>query len=141
MGKTRDLFKKIRDREGIFQAKMSTIKKRHGMDLTEAEQIKKRLKEYIEELHKKILMTMITTIVSSLTQSQTILKCEIKWVFRSITKSKSSGCDGIAVQLYQILKDDAVKVLHSICQQMRKTQQWPQAWKGHFPCNPHKKVI
>ena len=128
MRKTRDLFKKIRDTKGTFHAKMGTIKDRNGMDLTEAEDIKKRWKEYLE-LYKKDLHDpdnhndMITHLETY------ILECEVKWALGSITNNKASGCDGIPVELFQILKDDAVKVLNSICQQIWKTQQWPQDWK------------
>ena len=126
MGKTRDLFKKIRDTKGTFHAKMGTIKDRNGMDLTEAEDIKKRWQEYIEKLYKKDLHDpdnhsgMITHLEPD------ILECEVKWALGSITTDKASGGDGIPVELFQILKDEAVKVLHSICQQIWKTQQWPQ---------------
>ena len=105
--------------------KMGTIKDRNGMDLTEAEDIKKRWKEYTEELYKKDLHDpdnhdgMITHLKSD------ILECEVKWALGSTTMNKASGGDGIPVELFQILKDDAVKVLHSICQQIWKTQQWP----------------
>ena len=98
------------------------------MDLTEAERIKKRWQEYTEELSQKIFMTQITTMVCPLTQGQ-ILECKVKWTLGSITTNKASGGDGIRVELFQILKDDAVKVLHSICQQIWKTQQCPQDWK------------
>ena len=94
------------------------------MDLTEAEDIKKRWQEYTEELYKKIFMTQISTQITCLEPD--ILECEVKWALDSITMNKASGGDGIPVELFQILKDDAVKVLHSICQQSWKTQQWPQ---------------
>ena len=129
MGKTRDHFKKIRDTKGTFHAKMGSIKNRNGMDLTEAEDIKKRWQEYTEELYKKDLHDpnnhdgVITDLEAD------ILECEVKWALESITMNKASGGDGFAVELFQILKDDAVKVLHSICQQIWKTQQWPQDWK------------
>ena len=128
MGKTRELFKKIRDTKGTFHAKMGTIKDRNGMDLTEAEDIK-RWQQYTEELYKKDLNDsdnhdgVITHLESD------ILECKVKWALGIITMNKASGGDGIAVELFQILKDDAVKVLHSICQQIWKTQQWPQDWK------------
>ena len=131
MRKTRDLFKKIRDTKETFHAKMDTIKDRNGMDLTEAEDIK-RWQEYTEELYKKYLHDpdnhdgMITDLELD------ILECEVKWALRSITMNKASGGDGIPVELFQILKDDAVKVLHSICQQNWKTQQWSQDWKRAF---------
>src|SRR5574341_936192 len=129
MGKTRDLLKKIRESKGSFHAKMGTIKDRNGMDLTEAEDIKKRWQEYTE-LYKKDLHDqdnhddMITHLEPD------ILECEVKWALGNITTNKASGGDGIPVELFQILKDDAVKVPHSICQQIWKTQQWPQDWKG-----------
>ena len=128
MGKIRDLFKKIRDIKGTFQTKMGSIKDRNGMDLTEAEAIKKRWQEYIElykrDLHEPDNHNGVITHLEP-----DILECEVKWALGSITMYKASGCDGIPVELFQILKDDAVKVLHSICQQIRKTQQWPQDWK------------
>ena len=127
--KTRNLFKKIRDTKGTFQAKMSTIKDRNGMDLTEAEYIKKRWPEYTEELYKKDLHDpdKHDGVITHLEPD--ILECEAKWTLGSITTNKASGGDGIPAELFQILKDDAVKVLHSICQQIWKTQQWPQDWK------------
>ena len=129
MGKTRDLFKKIRDTRGIFHAKMGTIKDRNGMDLTEPGDIKKRWQEYTEELYKKDLHDPdnYNGVVTHLEPD--ILECEVKWALGSITTNKASGGDGISAELFQILKDDAVKVLHSICQQIWKTQQWPQDWK------------
>ena len=125
MGKTRDLFKKIGDTKGTFHTKMGSIKDRNGMDLTEAEDIKKRWQEYTE-LYKKDLRDpdnhdgVITNLEPDIQQ------CEVKWALGSITTNKASGGDGIPVELFQILKDTAVKVLHSICQQIWKTQQWPQ---------------
>ena len=129
MGKTRDLFKKIRDTNGIFHAKMGLIKDRNGMDLTEAEAIKKRWQEYTEELYKKDLHNPdnYNGVITHLQPD--ILECEVKWVLESITKSKASGGDGIPVEPFQILKDDALKVLHSIFKQIWKTQQQPQDWK------------
>ena len=129
MGKTRDLFKKIRDTKGTFYAKMGSIKDRNGMDLTEAEDIKKRWQEYTEELYKKDLHEPHNHDVVITDLEPDILECEVKWAFESITTNKASGGDGIPVELFQILNDDAVKVLHSICQQIWKTQQWPQDWK------------
>ena len=126
MGKTRHFFKKIRDTKGTFHAKMGSIKDRNGMELTEAEDIKKRWQEYTEELYKKELHDpdnhhhVITHIEPD------ILECEVKWALESITMIKASGGDGIPVELFQILKEDAVKVLHSLCQQIWKTQQWLQ---------------
>ena len=129
MGKTRDLFKKIRDIKGKFHAKMGTIKDRNDMDLTEAEDIKKRWQEYIEELYKKDFNGPDNH-NGVLTQLEAdILECEVKWALGSTTTNKASGGDGILAELFQILKDDAVKVLHSICQQICKPQQWPQNWK------------
>ena len=129
MGKTRDLFKKIRDTKGTFHAKMGSIKDRNGRDLTEAEDIKKRWQEYTEELYKKYLHDPDNHdgVITHLEPD--ILECEVKWALESITTSKASGGDRIPVELFQILKDDAVKVLHSICQQIWKTQQWLQDWK------------
>ena len=129
MGMTRDLFKKIRDTKGTFHAKMSLINDRNGMDLTEAEDIKKRWQEYTEELYKKDLHDPDNHngVITHLEPG--ILECEVKWALESITSSKASGGDGIPVELFHILKDDTVKVLHSICQQIWKTQQWSQDWK------------
>ena len=129
MGKSIGLFKKIRDTKGTFHAKMNSIKDRNGMDLTEAEDIKMRWKEYTEELYKRDLRDPDNHngVITHLKPD--ILECEVKWALGSITMNKASGGDGIAVELFQILKDDSVKVLHSICQQIWKTQQWPQEWK------------
>jgi len=131
MGKTRDLLKKIRDTKGTFHAKMGSIKNRNGKDLTESEDTKKRCQEYTEELYKKkkIFTTQIIMMVVITHLEPDILECEVKWASESITTNKASEGDGIPVELFQILKDDAVKVLHSICQQIWKTQQWPQDWK------------
>ena len=115
MGRTRDLLKKIRDTKGTFHAKMGSIKDRNGMDLTEAEDIKKRWQEYTE-LYKKDHRDLDNHDGSHLQPD--ILECEVKWALGSITVNKASGGDGIPVELLQILKDDAVKVLHSICQQI-----------------------
>ena len=128
MGKTRDLFKKIRGTKGTFHDKMGTIKDRNGTDLTEAEDIKKRWQEYTEELYKKDLHEpdnhdgVITLLEPD------ILECEVKWSLGSIATNKVNGGDGISAELFQLLKDDAVKVMHSIPQQIWKTQQWPQDW-------------
>ena len=110
MGKTRDLFKKIRGTKGTFHAKMSTIKERNGMDLTEAEDTKKRWQEYTEELHKKDLNDSDNHngVITQLEPD--ILKCEVKWALGSITTNKASVGDGILAELFQILKDDAVKM-------------------------------
>ena len=128
MEKTRDLFKKIRDTKGTFHVKMGTIEDRNSMYLTEAEDIK-RWQEYTEELYKKDLQDLDNHdgVINHLESD--ILECEVKWALESITTNKASGGDGIPVELFQILKDDAVKVLSSICQQIWKTQQWPQDWK------------
>ena len=128
MGKTRDLFKKIRDTKGTFQAKMGSIKDRNGMDLTEAEDIKKRWQEYTEELLKKYLHNSDNHegVITHTHLESDILECEVRWALGSITTKKASGGDGIPVELFQIPKDDAVKVLHSLCLQIWKTQQWPQ---------------
>ena len=123
MEKTRDLFKKTRDAKGTFHAKMSSIKDRNGRDLTEAEDIKKRWQEYTEELYKKDLHNHDNHdgVITHLEPE--ILECEVKWALGRITTNKASGGDGISVALFQILKNDAVKVVHSICQQIWKTQQ------------------
>ena len=123
MGKTRDLFKKIRDTKATFHAKIGTIKDTNGMDLTEAEDIKKRCQEYTEEPYKKDLQDPDNHdgVITHLEPD--ILECEVKWALESITTNKASGGDGISVELFKILKDDAVKVLHSICQQIWKTPQ------------------
>ena len=127
-GKTTDLFNKIKDTKVIFHSKMGIINDRNGMDLTEAEDIKKRWQENTE-LYKKDLHNpdhhdgVITHLEPD------ILECEVKWALENIITNKASGGDRILVQLFQILKDDAVKVLHSICQQIWKAKQWPQSWK------------
>ena len=123
MGKTRELFKKSRDTKRTFHAKIGSIKDRNGMDLTEAEDIK-MWQQYTEELYKKDLHDpdkhggVITHLETD------ILDFEVKWALGSITMNKASGGDGIPVELFQILKDDAVKVLHTTCQQIWKTQHW-----------------
>ena len=135
MGKTRDLFKKIRDTKGKFHAKMGTIKDRNGMDPTEADNIKKRWQEYTEELYRKVLHNPDNHDGVIIHLEPDILKCEAKWALGSISMNKASGGDGIPVELFlffffflpvelfQILKDNAGKVLHSISQQIWKTQQ------------------
>ena len=141
MRKTRDLFKKIRDTKGTFHAKMGLIKDRNGMDLTEAEDIKKRWQKYTEELYKKDLHDpdhhdgVITHLEPD------ILECEVKWGLGSITINKASGDDGIPVQLFQILKDDAVKVLHSICQQASKLSCGHRTGKGQFSFQSERKAM
>ena len=128
MGKTRDLFKKIRDTKGTFHAKMGSIKDRSGMDLTEAEDIKKRWQEYRRTIQKDLHdPDNHNGVITHLEPD--ILEFEVKCALGSITMNKTSGGDGILVELFQILKDDAVKVLHSIHQQIWKTQEWPQDWK------------
>ena len=126
MEKPRDLFKKIRGAKGAFHAKMGSIMDINGMDLTEAEDIKRRWQEYTEELYEKDLHNPDNHdgVITHLEPD--ILEYEVKWALESITMNKASGGDGIPVELFQILKDDAVKVLHSICQQIWKILQWPQ---------------
>ena len=123
MGKTTGLFKIITGTNGILHGKMGTIKGRNGMDITEAEDIKKRWQAHTEELYKKYLYDPDNHdgVITHLQPD--ILECEVKWSLKSNTMNKASGGDGIPVDLFQILKDDAVKVLHSICQQIWKTQQ------------------
>ena len=140
VGKTRDLFKKIRNTKGTFHAKMGSINDRNGMDLTEAEDIKKRWQEYTEELYKKDLHNPDNHDGVTTHLKPDILEYEVKWALESITMNKASGGDGIPVELFQILKDDAVKVLHSVCQQIWKTQQWPQNYKKvSFHSNPKER--
>ena len=141
MGKTGDLFKKIRDTKGTFHAKMGLIKGGNGMDLTEAEDIKKGWQEYTEELYKKDLQDQDNHdgVITHLEPD--ILECEVKWALESITMNKASGSDGIPVELVQIPKDDVVKVLHSICQHIWKTQQWPQDWKRSFFIQSQRKAM
>ena len=129
MVKTRALFKKIRDTKGTFHVKMGTIKDRNGMGLIEAEGIKKRWQEYTEELYKKDLQDPDNHdgVITHLEPD--ILDCEVKWALESITTNKASGSDGIPAELFQILKGAAAKVLHSIYQQIWKTQQLLQDWK------------
>ena len=129
MGKTRDHLKKIGDTKGKFHAKICSIKDRNGMGLTEVEDIKKRWQEYTEELYEKHLHDQDNHdgVITHLEPD--ILECEVKWALGSITMNKASRGNRIPVKLFQIPKDDAVKVLHSICQQIWKTQQWPQDWK------------
>ena len=122
IGKTRDLFKKIRDTKQTFYAKMGTIKDRNGMDLTEAEDIKKRWQQYTEELYKRDLHDpdIHDSVITHLEPN--IRECKVKWALGSIATNKASGGDRIQAELLQILKDDAVEVLHSICQQIWKIQ-------------------
>ena len=141
MRKTRDLFKKIRDIKGTFHAKMGTIKDRNSMDLREAEDIKKSWQGYTEELYKKDLHKPDNHDCVITHLEPDILEWELKWASESITTNKASGGGGIPVELFQILKDDAVKVLHSICQQIWKTQQWPQDWKNSVSFQSQRKAM
>ena len=140
MGKTRDLFKKIRDTKGTFHAKMGLIKDRNGMDLTEAEDIRNRWQEYTE-LYKKDLHDQDNHdgVITHLEPD--ILECEVKWALESITMNKASKGDGIPVELLQILKDDAVKVLHSICQQIWRLSSGHRTGKGQFPFQSQRKAM
>ena len=132
MGKTRDLFKKIGDTMGTFHTKMCSIKDRNGMNLTEAEDIKKRWQEYTEELYKKDLHDPDNHDAVITHLEPDILECEVKWALGSITMNKASGGDGIPVELFQILKDDAMKELHSICHKFRKLSSGHRTGKGQF---------
>ena len=138
MGKTRDLFKKIRDTKGKIN--LGTINDRNGMGLTEAEDIK-RWQEYTEELYKKDLHNPDSHDGVITYLEPDILECEVKWALESITKNNASGGDGTPVELFQILKDDSVKVLHSICQKIWKTQQWPQDWKRSVFIQSQRKAM
>ena len=138
MGKTRYLFKKIRDTKGTFHAKMGTIKDRSGRDLTEAEDIRKRWQEHTEELYKKDLHDQDNHDGVITHPEPDTLECEVKWALGSITTNKASGGDGIPTELFQILKDDAVKVLHSICQQIWKTAMATRLETVSFHFNPKK---
>ena len=132
MAKARDLFKKIRNTKETFHVRMGMIKGRNSKDLTEteAEDIKNRQQQYTEELYKKKSLNNPDNYDSVITHLEPdILECEVNWALGSITMNKASGGDGIPVELFQILNDDAVKVLHSICQQIWKTQQQLQHWK------------
>ena len=128
MGKARDLFKKIRDTKETFHAEMGAMKDRNGMDLTEAED-NKRWQKYTEELYKKDLHDLDNHDGVITLLKPDILECKVKLALGSITMNKASGGDATPAELFQILKDAPAKVLHSICQQIRKTQQWPQDWK------------
>ena len=140
MRKTRNLFKKIRYTKGTFYVKMSTIKDRSGMDLTGSKDIKKRWQEYTEELYKKDLHDPYNHdgVITHLEPD--ILKCEVKWALGSITTNKASGGDRIPVELFQILKDDAVKVLHSKCQQIWKLSSAHRTGKGQFSFQSQRKA-
>ena len=141
MGKSRDLFKEIRDTTGTFHAKMNTIKDRNSMDLTEAKDTKKRWQEHTEELYKKDLHDPDNHDGVSTHLELDILEWEVKCALGSITTNKASGGDGIPVELFEILKDDAMKVLHSIYQQIWKTQQWPQDWKRSVFIQSQRKTM
>ena len=132
MGRMRLLFKKIGDMKGIFHARMGTIKDRNGKDLTEAEEIKKRWQEYTEELYKNVSNDLDNHngVVTHLEPD--ILECEVEWALKRITTNKAREGDSIPAELFQILRDDGIKVLHSIYQQICRTQQWPQDWKSCF---------
>ena len=140
MGKTRDLFKNIRDTMGTFHEKMGTIKYRNGMDLTEAEDIKKRLQEYIEVYEKDLNdPDNHNGVITHLDPD--ILECEDKWALGSIMSNKASRGDRIPPRLFQILKDDAIKVLCSICQQIWKTKHWTQDRKGLFSFQSQRRAM
>ena len=141
MGKTRDLIKKIRHTKGTFHAKMGSIKDRNGKDLKKAEDIQKRWKEYTEELYRKELQDQDYHNGVIIHLEPDILECEVKLALESITTNKASGDYGIPVELFQVLRDDAVKVLHSICQQIWKTQQWPQDWKSQYSFQSQRKAM
>ena len=126
MGNTRDIFKKISETKGKFHAKMDTINDRNGMNITEAEDIKKRWQEYTEELYKKDSHDLDNHDGVLTHLEPDILECKVKWALGRITMNKANGGDGIAAEVFQILKDDAVKELQSACQQIWKTQQWLQ---------------
>ena len=141
MRKTRDLFKKIRNTKGTFHAKMGSIKDRNGMDLTEAEDVKKRWQEYTEELCKKDLHDPDNHdgVITHLEPD--ILECEVKWALGSITTNKASGGDGIPVELFQILKDDAVKVLHLYASKFGKLSSGHRTGKGQFSFQSQRKAM
>ena len=141
MGKTRDLFKNIRNTKGTFHAKMGSIKDRNSMDLTEAEDIKKRWQEYTEELYKKEFHNPDNhdDVITHLEPD--ILECEVKWASESITTNKASGGDGIPVEQFQILKDDAVKVLHSYASKFGKLGSGHETGKGQFSFQSQRKAM
>ena len=141
MGKTRDLFKKIRDTKGTFHAKMGSIKDRNGMDLTEAEDIKKRWQEYTEELYKKDLNDPDNPSGVITHLEPDILECEVKWALGSITTKRASGGDGIPAELFQILKDDAEKVLHSYASKFGKLSSGHKTGKGQFSFQSQRKAM
>ena len=141
MGKIRDIFKKIRDTKGTFHVKMGSIKDRNDIDLTEAEDIKKRWQEYTEEQYKKDLHDPDSHdgVITHLKPD--ILECKVKWALGSITLNKASGGDRILVKLFQILKDGAVKVLHSICQQICELSSGHRTEKGQFSFQSQRKAM
>ena len=141
IGKNRDLFKKTGDIKGTFHARMGTIKNRNGKDLTEAEDINKRWQEYAEELYKTGLNDLDNQndVITHLEQA--ILECEIKWALGSITKNKASGGEGIPDDLIQILKDDAVKVLYSICNTFGKLTSGLKTRKGQFSFQSQRRAM
>ena len=141
MGKTRDLFKKIRDTKEIFHAKKGLIKDRNGVDLAEVEHIKKRWQEYTEELYKKDIHNQDNNddVITNLDPD--ILECEVKWALESVTTNKANGGDGIPVELFLILEDDAVKGLHSICQKFGKLSSGHRTGKGHFSFQSQRKAM
>ena len=128
MGKSSDFYQKIGDTKGTFHAKVGSIKDRNGEELTEAEEIKKRWQEYTEELYRKSLNDTNNHKGVIIHLEPDILECEVKWAIGSITTNKASRGVEIPAELFQILKDNAVSVLHSVCQQIWKIQQWPQDW-------------
>ena len=140
-GKTRDLVKKIRDTKGTFHAKMGTIKDRNDMDLKEGEDIKKRWSEYTGELYKKDLHDLDNHDGVMTHLEPDILECQVKWVLGSITTNNASGGDGILVELFQILKNDAVKVLHSIWQKFGKLSSGHRTGKGQFSFRSQRKAM
>ena len=141
IGKTRDLFKKIRDTKGNCHAKMGKIKDRNGMDLTEAEDIKKRWQEYTEELYKKYLNDPDNHDGVIIHLEPDILESEVRWALGSIPMDKASGGDKIPAELFQVLKDDTVNVLHSICKQVWKTQHGHRTGKGQFSFQFQRKTM
>ena len=141
MGKTRDLFKKMRYSKGTFYAEMGTIKDRNGMELTEAKYIKKRWQEYTEELYKKDRHDPDNHVDVITHLEPDILECKLKWALGSITTNKAGGGHGIPGELFQILEDDAVKGLHSICQKFGKLSSGHRTGKGHFSFQSQRKAM
>ena len=141
MGKTRGFFKMIRDTKGTFHAKMGSIKNRKGMDLSEAEDIQKRWQEYTEELYKKDIHDTDNhdDVITHLEPD--ILECEVKWALGSIAMNKASGGDGIPVELFQILQDDAVNMLHSICSHFGKLSNGHKTGKSQVSFQSQRKTM